>query len=197
MEPTEIGRRSIRLNDYEYRSPGSYFVTICATRREPLFGRLVDNNVLLSAIGIVLDACWREIPDHFPHVTLDESMIMPDHFHGILTLTDTSAEARHAVSRPQRAMDAQGARHAVPLPPPGETFARPVAGSLPTIVRSFKSAVTRAARDVTSSARQRIWQRGYHEHIVRDHAELDRIRRYIAGNPLRATRASLLRPHGA
>ncbi len=114
MGPTEIGRRSIRLNGYEYRSPGTYFVTICAAQRQPLFGRLVDNGVLLSQVGTVLDACWREIPNHFPHVGLDEWVIMPDHIHGILTLADASVGARHAVPLPVRAMDTHGARHAVP-----------------------------------------------------------------------------------
>ncbi|HET7110697.1 MAG TPA: hypothetical protein VFI41_07475, partial [Gemmatimonadales bacterium] len=67
----------------------------------------------------------------------------------------------------------------------------PVHGSLPTIMRSFKSAVTRRARVLSNCARDQVWQRGYHEHVIRNGSELTRIRRYIAMNPERAIQRML------
>ena len=176
MEPIHLKRRSIRLAKYDYRSPGSYFVTIVTKSRYPWLGRLTADGMLLSDVGNIVDECWHEIPLHFPHVTTDAWVIMPDHVHGIVSLHDhNSGGARHPLTR-------QG---------PGEAFSRPVHGSLPTIMRSFKSAVTRRARVLSNRARDQVWQRGYHEHVIRNGSELTRIRRYIAMNPERAIQRML------
>ncbi len=65
-----------------------------------------------------------------------------------------------------------------------ERFGRPGCGSVATIVRSFKSAVTRRVNEMHGTPGDGLWQRGYHEHVIRDEAELDRIREYINTNPL-------------
>jgi putative transposase len=66
-----------------------------------------------------------------------------------------------------------------------EAFSKPVSGSLPTIVRSYKSAVTRAANIARDTPGAPLWQRNYYEHIIRDEADLARLREYIACNPAR------------
>ncbi len=83
----------------------------------------------LNEIGKVVEDCWKGIKDHFEHVDLDEYIVMPNHIHGILVLNEPV-----------------GTRHAVSLP---ERFGKPVAGSLPTIVRSFKSAVAKRINECT------------------------------------------------
>ncbi|RMF23817.1 MAG: transposase, partial [Bacteroidetes bacterium] len=133
---TRYHRRSIRLKGYDYTQPGAYFITICTHRRAPLFGRVVDGAMVLNEYGEAAQACWDEIPTHFPHVELDAYVVMPNHIHGILWITDVGA--RHAVPQ-QHAVP----QHAVPPHGPIEQFGKPVPGSIPTIVRSFKSAVTR------------------------------------------------------
>lgn len=78
-----------------------------------------------------------------------------------------------------------GARHAVPFPDESqqERFGKPVSGSIPTIVRSYKSAVTAEINNLRAVPGVPVRQRGFHEHIIRDEDSLNRIREYIAFNP--------------
>jgi putative transposase len=81
-------RKQVRLSGYDYGDPGSYFVTICTKNRRPYFGRINEFAVELSLIGSVVDDCWRALPDWFSNVSLDAYVIMPDHLHGIIRITD-------------------------------------------------------------------------------------------------------------
>jgi len=84
----------IRLAGYDYSRVGAYFVTLCAVDRKCLFGEIVAGEMRLNQIGTLVASCWGEIPKHFPNVTLDEFVVMPNHLHGILLLGD--AVAGHA-----------------------------------------------------------------------------------------------------
>jgi putative transposase len=66
-----------------------------------------------------------------------------------------------------------------------ERFSRPVVNSLPTIVRSFKSAVTNRINKIHGTPGALIWQRNYYEHVIRDENKLFKIRQYIQNNPLK------------
>ena len=94
MSPS-LGRRPLRLPAFNYSLPGAYFITICARRRQYLFGELVDGNLVSNAIVGVIQSCWSEIPIHFPNVALDTFVITPNHIHGIL-LFDEAVGAGHA-----------------------------------------------------------------------------------------------------
>ena len=83
-------RRSIRLRGYDYTRAGAYFVTACTHARECLFGQIVGGEMCLSAFGLVADAYWQSIPDHFAGVELDAFVVMPNHIHGIVVLPDAS-----------------------------------------------------------------------------------------------------------
>src|SRR3954470_7404687 len=83
-------RRSMRLPGYDYSQAGAYFVTICTHRRIPLFGEVVDDTVRLNANGLLVTATCNDLPVHYPNVDLDAFIVMPNHVHGILILTDTS-----------------------------------------------------------------------------------------------------------
>jgi len=156
-------RRSIRLRGFDYRSAGAYFVTVVAWDRRCLFGEIVEERVSLSRIGEVVARLWRDIPRHFSHVHLDAFVVMPNHLHGILVLQGRGTACRA----------------------PTEAFGRPIAGSLSTITRSFKSASTRLVNLERGTPGASFWQRGYYERIVRDDDNLNRLRRYIEENPLR------------
>ena len=156
-------RRSIRLKGYDYSLPGAYFVTICTFERQPLFGEVVNGNLQLNQLGRTAQVCWLALSNHFPYIGLDVSVVMPNHIHGVLWIHDV------------------GARHAVPLPP--KRFGKSVAGSLATVVRSYKSAVTRRIGQMRHTLGVPVWQRNYYEHIIRNDLELDRIRVYIQDNP--------------
>jgi hypothetical protein len=78
-------RRSIRLKGYDYAGAGAYFVTICAQNRECLFGRIEDGQMILNDAGRMVDMVWDQLPIRFPHLELDEFIVMPNHIHGILS----------------------------------------------------------------------------------------------------------------
>ncbi len=79
-------RLSIRLKGYDYSSQGAYFVTICTKNRRCMFGDVEDRAMELSEHGRTVATCWAAIPQPFPNVALDASVVMPNHFHGILMI---------------------------------------------------------------------------------------------------------------
>jgi REP element-mobilizing transposase RayT len=164
-------RKSIRLKGFDYAAGGAYYLTICTKDRRCMLGDIRDGRTVASALGALVERCWQKIPLHFPDVVCDEFTLMPNHVHGVLFI----------FPRPDDSIVAR-ARHAAPLQQK-EAFGKPVPASIPTIVRSFKGAATKEARRVTRQPGFLLWHRGYHEHVVRDGADLDKIRRYIAENP--------------
>jgi REP element-mobilizing transposase RayT len=94
-------RRSIRLPSYDYRSYGAYFVTICAYRRDNLFGEIRNGVMGMNWVGDIVVQEWQRTADIRPNVQIDEFVVMPNHFHGILWI----------VAKP----DSVGATRASPL----------------------------------------------------------------------------------
>ncbi len=145
-------RRSVRLPAFNYAASGAYFVTIVTHARAHLFGEIVGEDMHLSPIGRLAEQCWQEIPSHFPATQLATFIIMPNHIHGILILHNRAAKPP------------VGARHGVPLRSPAivtlEQFGKPVAGSLATMIRQYKSSVTRLILRRFSTPRH-VWQRNY------------------------------------
>lgn len=142
-----------------------YFVTICTANRELLFGEIVEGEMVVNQVGQIVEDEWRKTPTLRPNVELDEYVVMPNHFHGIVAIVEGRGTARRA--------------------PTPEQFGSPVSGSLPTIIRSFKSAVTTHVNILRQTPSAPVWQRNYHEHVIRDENDLYRIREYIQTNPLR------------
>jgi REP element-mobilizing transposase RayT len=137
--------------------------------------------VRLAPAGRLAEACWRALPTHAPHVTPDAFVVMPDHLHG-LVLFHAAPEAA-----PAAVPDAMPeAPRPTPAPHAGRRFGQPQAGSLSTLMRSYKAAVIRYKAAVIRAARPPArlrWQRSFHDRVVRDADELARIRHYIQANP--------------
>jgi putative transposase len=164
-------RRSIRLAHYDYSQGGAHFVTICTENKKCVFGVIRDEQMVCNKLGSLARQCWLETPEHFPRVILDEFIIMPNHMHGIIFLTDTLSPR-------------VGAQHAAPAADKVREF-RIMPQSLGAIVRSYKSAVTRQAHEVGLLAPGSLWQRNYYDHVIRNEQDLQEKRRYIANNPLK------------
>jgi putative transposase len=81
-------RRSIRLKGYDYTQAGAYFVTSVTQGRECLFGRVVDGDMQLNDAGHMVERWWAELANKYPHVIPDAAIVMPNHFHGIIVITD-------------------------------------------------------------------------------------------------------------
>jgi putative transposase len=154
-------RRSIRLEGFDYRTSCGYFITIAAYRHDNLFGLRRGEEVDLNPFGLLVANHWERLPETYP-VILGDWIIMPDHMHAILVI-DRQDE--------------------LPLDPPAKTAQTIVSGSLSAIVSYFKTTTARKINLLRRTPGQSVWQRNYHEHIIRDTENMDQLRRYILENP--------------
>ena len=169
-------RRSIRVKDYDYSQAGAYFITICTHDRACLFGKIVDGKMTLNDAGRMAESCWEDIPDHFPHADLDEFVIMPNHIHGTIILTDK--DGTNGYCRGEKYY-CRGEKFFAPTTAHGKP--KGTSKTVGSIVRGFKIGVTKWMRQNTTI--RDVWQRNYWEHIIRNDDEMDRIRQYILDNP--------------
>ncbi|EPR66285.1 transposase [Cyclobacterium qasimii] len=176
---------SIRLPGYDYRKNGAYFITICTKNREHFFGKIVDASIIgplqckspmmqLNELGQIAQKYWMEIPNHFPFVELGNFVVMPNHTHGILVIkrdqyTPVDTLQCNVSTAPTRPINEQMSKIS------------PKPGSISTIIRSYKSAVTKQARLINANF---TWQARFHDHIIRNSASFERIQHYISTNPL-------------
>jgi putative transposase len=163
--PKKHHRRSIRLPENDYTQPGAYYITICTYERQCWFGEVVNGEMRCNELGYIARRFWQALPRRFSHIQLDAFVVMPNHLHGILIITER-------------------AKRTQPEQPKKEQFGKPVPGTIPTVIRSFKSAVTRRINLMRASKIPPIWQDNYYESIVRSETGLDGIRQYIINNPL-------------
>ena len=84
-------KASFRLASWDYSWPGWYFVTIVVQDRRCCFGKVIGDRIIYTPLGRAADECWNAIPEHHPGVRLDEYVIMPNHLHGIIVLTDNGS----------------------------------------------------------------------------------------------------------
>ena len=104
-------RKSPRLPEYDYALAGGYFITIVTHNRELLFGDVADGEMRLNEVGEIVRNCWFEIPKHFPHTSLDEFIITPNHIHGIIFIHEKDDVGEgHA---PPEILHSKGATHAL------------------------------------------------------------------------------------
>lgn len=182
-------RRNIRLKGYDYSQPGAYFVTICTRDRACLFGEVADGEMRLNEWGEIVLWTWRDLPNHVPNVQLDAFVIMPNHVHGIIIITDP-ANAPAAVGAGSEPAPTQP-QPAPAQPAPDQSIASISGGiaakryGLPEIMRQFKTFSARRINEQRGTPGLPIWQRNYYEHIIRNEESLNCIRQYIADNPLR------------
>ena len=182
FNPEVHHRRSIRLRDYDYARDGAYFVTICTWQRECLFGEVVYGEMRLNDAGRIVDDWWQRVVIHFSGVAIDQCVIMPNHFHGIVT-TVGAGFPRPCPPVPPTNRDGMANRGG-PTNQGGETPPlRRVA--LGQIVGYFKYQSTKRINQIRNNPGAPVWQRNYHERVIRDQRELDGIRRYIAENPVK------------
>jgi putative transposase len=168
-------RRSIRLKNYDYSRAGMYFVTICVNHRLPLFGRIFNGEMELNEAGIIVKNMWLDLMNHLSNLALHEFVVMPNHFHGIV-------EIEHSVGA--GLVPALNTRNCA-----NEGQPQGIAPTLGEIVGTFKSLTTNEyIRNVRQNHwqpfEQKLWQRNYHEHIIRNEADYLRIANYVETNPL-------------
>jgi len=161
FDPQKYHRHSIRLKEYDYSQAGAYFVTIVVQNRECRFGEIENREINLNEAGKMIVEQWNALPERFPNIELDVCQVMPNHFHGIVVIT---------------------APVVVTLVTPHTK-----APKLGDVIGAFKSITTHEyilGVDNKNWPRfyKRLWQRNYYEHIIRNEADLKRIRNYIMSN---------------
>ena len=179
-------RRSIRLKGYDYAQAGLYFITICTHNRECIFGEIINGEMGLNELGEIAFNEWKKTPEIRPNVELGEYVIMPNHMHGIIRLLDRgelhSSNDIHELHSSNDSDNIKGEFNS-PLRSPSQTIG--------AIVRGYKSSVTKQINLLNLTGEfnspQRIWQRNYHEHIIRDEKSYNNISNYILNNPLNWT----------
>ena len=168
------GRQSNRLPHYDYSQPGAYFVTSVTYERACLFGEVRDGVVRLNPMGKVVEEAWKVIPEHFEGVVAAEYVVMPNHVHGVICIEGDDLGVMDGMKNESDV----GATYMSPL---RDINASPTLG---VIVGTYKAAVTRAIHKNRGCVHLRIWQRNYHERVIRDEREYEEVANYILANPL-------------
>ena len=180
-------RRSIRLKGYDYSQAGAYFITICVQGRKCLFGEIVDGVMILNDSGKMTDNEWCKIPERFRNVQLNEYIIMPNHFHGIVEIVGATlvvARDNKMVAPENKTIIDDEIEKGQPqgIAPTGKPK------TVGEIVGAFQSITTveyiRGVKQLNWRPFDgKLWQRNYYEHIIRDERSCLRICDYIINNP--------------
>jgi putative transposase len=96
-DPDFNHRQSIRLNGYDYSASGAYFITICTHERGYLFGDIVNETMELNTFGDIARSHWQQLAQYHPNLIVDESIVMPNHLHGIIIL-ESSTDYKKSIS---------------------------------------------------------------------------------------------------
>jgi REP element-mobilizing transposase RayT len=177
---------SARLKGWDYSSPGYYFIIICTKNMECLFGKITGGKIILSEMGKIAEQYWREIPVHFNDIILDEFVVMPNHIHGILSIVPTP---KPIVETPNLGVSTMGLG-VTTIPGVSTITGVPTEhdknikkpANIGIVINQYKRICTIRIR--TSNPGISIWQPRFHDHIIRDENELNRIRQYIIDNPV-------------
>lgn len=189
-DTTHSHRRLLRLKNYDYAGAGAYYVTVVTQARVCLFGGIINGEMQLNEAGFLVQRAWNDLPNHYANASLGAFVIMPNHVHGVIILSDVEGR----VAQTERAGRA-GLRPA-PTPAPTTTSIHASASitvraeahsskihALPEIIRAFKSFSARRINENRNNIGGSIWQRNYYEHVIRNEEELNGIYEYIAANP--------------
>ena len=147
-------RKILRLKNYDYSQKGLYFITICGQNRIKYFGE-VENNILVSnEAGLMIDKTWSKIPLRFPFIEQHGYIVMPNHFHAIVEITDKTDIV------------------------------------LGDMIGAFKSLATNSYIKGVHQKNwmpfeNRLWQRNYYEHVIRNEASYVSLSKYMDSNPLK------------
>jgi len=159
----------MRLPGYDYSQPGWYFVTICTKNRREVFGVVEEGRMDLNGIGENVQKCWQDLPNHY-FCVLDAFVIMPNHVHGIIQIPDEISVSHIPV--------AAGLRPAATGREGGVLRA-----NLTEIVRALKSFSARRINEIRGTPGNPVWQRSFHDHILRGNNDIEMVREYIRLNP--------------
>ena len=177
---------SARLQNWDYGSPGLYFITICTKNREHFFGEIKNDEMILNELGLITNIEWEKTLQIRPDMNLElgEFVVMPNHFHGIVMIGENKFNAGNATDNNVATVTGRDAMHGVSTDETNTSTTKnkfgPQSKNLGSIIRGFKSSITTYARKNKIAFE---WQSRFHDHVIRSHDEYLRISNYIMNNP--------------
>ena len=181
---------SRRLSVYDYSWMGSYFVTVCVHQRKCLFGSVTpDGCMLLNSFGRIVAEEWENAVAAFPDMRSVLYVVMPNHFHGIITFLENVHEQPASLHPAKR-----GAIRESPLRPGNTLSPLPTTIStrnerrnmgLAKLMGRFKMCSSKRINLLRGASGERVWQRNYYDHIIRSEIEMANMAEYIETNPAR------------
>ena len=148
-------RHSLRLKNFDYSKNGNYFVTIVVKHRLLLFGNVTNNIMNLNDAGKMIDNVWNNLPEYIPGIEIDCGIVMPNHFHGIISLNHKQNDKR------------------LSLPDVMERFKSFTTHEYIYGVRNLNWEPFQA----------KLWQRNYFDRIISNKKEMNYLKKYIKENP--------------
>jgi len=158
---------------------GDYFITICTSGREHYFGEILNGEMVLNGLGMELNNTIAEIPTHHPYAKIPIYQIMPNHVHLIVCIDGTGAAGRDVACRRDAACHVSTTTKRIDADKKMQEIADQC-GLLSVAIGGMKSALTKYAN---SNKIEFGWQTRFHDHIIRDREEWERIANYIENNP--------------
>ncbi|RMG68306.1 MAG: transposase [Calditrichaeota bacterium] len=171
---------SARLAGWDYATPGAYFITICTAGRAHLFGTVRNGQMILSTLGEIVREEWEKSFAIRRELECDAFVIMPNHIHAIVRIVpavetdgpvNVETDCRPSLRKPQSPPAKTGVAYRAPK-------------SISSFVAGFKSAATKRINEYRGTPGESVWQARFHDHIIRNQQEYERIAAYIAANPI-------------
>lgn len=156
-------RKHPRLKGYDYSQNGAYFITICTYQKRKVLSEVVGRGLAPAAIrllpaGEIVAEELENLPNRFPALIIDQSVIMPNHIHLLLRLSAGAS----------------------PRPTDGASTT-----SVVDVIRVLKSMTTRRWNALRGTAGQKFWQTSFYDHILRNESDYHTKQNYIQTNPAR------------
>ena len=173
---------SARLQNWNYGSPGLYFITVCTKNRKHYFGEITNHEMILNELGFFVQSEWIKSLEIRADMNLElgEFVIMPNHFHGIMIIGENEFNKPNNGDRRYAMHRVSTNETSAALQPTSANKFGPQSKNLGSIMRGFKSSVTTHSKILNIEFG---WQDRFHDRIIRSHDEFVRISNYILNNP--------------
>ena len=164
-------RKPNRLPYFDYSAPGAYFITICTKDRKSIFWEGVGASIarpqkpVLTSWGRIVDAAINKIPSHYPAISLDHYVVMPNHIHGIIIIKNSESIENPEKKYAFQIVERRGRR------------------SLQGLIKDFKSVTTRYYKN-TYNKTESLWQESFYDTVITSQEQYENICNYILCNPL-------------
>lgn len=158
-------RKATRLPDFDYGTPGAYFITICTLDRKCILSKISVGEGLdppknvLTVCGKAVDLQIKAITQRYPNLSVDKYVIMPNHVHLLLSLHPAAGGASPS----------------------------------PTIIDVIRVIKSLSAKECKKQGTDGLWQRSFYDHVIRNEKDYLEIWNYIDTNPIKWQRDRLYR----